>query len=67
MSTLETLISDFESLENNEKEQFYRIIKNKLNIREEKLISRINEAEINYFEGNTKKGNLKELFEDIIN
>ena len=66
MDTLNTMISEFDSLELSQKQYFYEIIKNKLQISsEEKLLNRSIEVEDNFTLGKVKSGNLSELFKDL--
>ena len=66
MDTLNTIISEFDSLELSQKQYFYEIIKNKLQISsEEKLLNRAIEVEDNFTSGKVKSGNLNELFKDL--
>ena len=65
-TTISDIIENFDSLSIEDKEYAKEIIeKNLIESKREKLVSRVNEAKLNYEAYKVKRGGLKELKEDL--
>ena len=67
-TTINDALSNFEKLNETDKEYFLEIASKQLTeIKRKKLVNRVQEAEQNYKTGNIKTGSAKELLQDLNN